>query len=100
MPSLTRDQRANAASEVLGAVGWQDVLRPELYRLREQLRDAAIASQLDQPHPLHDASPTALAALAWATDKVIDMVEKIVGRGVPPDRGETVAAVQEMLKNA
>lgn len=89
---MTRQQRANAAHDVLSAVGWQDVLRPDLWRLRERLRDAAIASALGQPHPYGDASPTHLAAMAWAVEQVLGTIEKIVGKGAPPV-GETVADV-------
>lgn len=97
---MTREQRANAAHDVLSAVGWQDVLAPELYALRERLRDAAINSQLDQPHLFGDASPTALAAMAWATQQILGTVEKIVGKGVPPERGEVLADVQTRLRDA
>lgn len=96
---MTREQRANAANDILSAVGWQDVLYPELARLREQLRDAAIASTLGQPHPFNDTTPTALAAMAWASDQMIRILEKTVGKGAPPERGETLAAVQERLQH-
>lgn len=90
--ALTREQRRNAAHDVLSTVGWQDVLRPDLYRLRERLRSATVAASLGQPHEYGDTNPIALAAMAWATEQILGTIEKIVGDGAPPV-GETLADV-------